>query len=133
MNANKQDAGGLPERCPFCGDASGVGLCYFGQPAVAYAVTCNLCGADGPRCIAPDEAMAAWNRRNGEQCRAASGVAELRETAEHNWMFIEHVTNWIIGRGLLEITHEGGSLEAAKNITDSLDRALSRGVPEGST
>lgn len=46
-----------------------------------------------------------------------------------NYEYIQHVDNWMISHGLLEITHEGGPLACAKNVTDSLEKALYSSKP----
>lgn len=47
--------------CPFCASTN-VGF-YEHVYARQFAVTCNLCGAEGPRRVAPEEAGRLWNRR----------------------------------------------------------------------
>lgn len=49
------------------------------------------------------------------------------EAAAENWVFIETVNNFLIERGLLEVTREdGGGLEAALNVTDSIEKLIER-------
>jgi len=51
----------------------------------------------------------------------------LAEAAAENWVFVETVNNFMIERGLLEVTREdGGGLEAALNVTDSIAKLIER-------
>ena len=47
--------------CPFCASTN-VGF-YEHVYAQEFAVSCNLCGAEGPRRDAHEEAARLWNRR----------------------------------------------------------------------
>jgi Lar family restriction alleviation protein len=47
--------------CPFCASTNlGFYEHVYGQ---MFAVSCNLCGAEGPRRSSQDEAVKLWNRR----------------------------------------------------------------------
>lgn len=47
--------------CPFCASTNlGVYEHVFAQQ---FAISCNLCGAEGPRRSSQDEAIRLWNRR----------------------------------------------------------------------
>lgn len=49
------------EACPFCASTN-VGF-YEHVYAQLFAVMCKLCGAEGPRRAAHEEALRLWNRR----------------------------------------------------------------------
>ncbi|MET3929518.1 hypothetical protein ABIE51_001405 [Lysobacter sp. OAE881] len=129
MNANKQDAGGLLP-CPFCGqDVTDDEGCFpAGGACGGYYVRCG-----NPYChsdlwdYTKDGVIAKWNRRNGEQCRAASVVSGDVPLAVIQAACDEYAR---VGKEQAgEAEYFPDAMEAA--IKAAL-RALSRGVPEGS-
>jgi len=53
-----------PIQCPFCGNEQFIALNYL---IPGYRVACLACMAMGPFCETKEDAVAAWNKRPGEE------------------------------------------------------------------
>lgn len=138
MNANKHDAGGLLS-CPFCGSSTAPIMSNTDvlsrRKSFMHTVVCDAnqggCGATGGFERFESQAIEGWNRRNGEQCRAASVDGEDLARAFHE--AYERLAPQF-GYETREETRQFDP--ASKNgrlmiaVCNEI-RALSHGVPEG--
>jgi hypothetical protein len=132
MNANKQDAGGLLP-CPWCRVSPEERTVPSGGGSYYFAVRCRNWDCpvqpETDEFETPQDAIAAWNRRNGEHCRAASVDEDTSWLAQQ----IEGARDYATGGCVRPDDDDPDEQKWWDDLTRAAQilRALSRGVPEG--
>jgi hypothetical protein len=134
MNANKQDAGGLLP-CPWCRVSPEERTVPSGGGSYYFAVRCRNWDCpvqpETDEFETPQDAIAAWNRRNGEHCRAASVDEDTSWLAQQ----IEGARDYATGGCVRPDDDDPDEQKWWDDLTRAAQilRALSRGVPEDTT